>query len=130
MPFTYILRCADGSYYVGSTRDLERRLTQHAAGEGAEYTRGRRPVELVWAHEFQLVDDAFALEKRVQNWSRAKREALIEGRFDDLPGLSRSAYRRRGLDTPPAATRPPNTEAGLDTPPAAATRPPRRKGSA
>jgi putative endonuclease len=108
MPFTYILRCADGSYYVGSTRDLERRLAQHEAGEGAVYTRRRRPVELVWAHEFQLVDDAFALEKRVQNWSRAKREALIEGRFTDLPGLSRSAY-RRGLDTPPtAATRPPS----------------------
>ncbi|GHF26061.1 GIY-YIG nuclease family protein [Pseudolysinimonas yzui] len=126
MPFTYILRCADGSYYVGSTRDLERRLAQHAAGEGAVYTRRRRPVELVWAHEFQLVDDAFALEKKVQNWSRAKREALIEGRFDELPGLSRSAYRRPGLDTPPpAATRPPNLEPGLDTPPAAATRPPR-----
>jgi putative endonuclease len=92
----------------GSTRDLERRLAQHDAGEAAQHTRRRRPVELVWAHEFQLVDDAFALEKRVQNRSRAKREALIEGRFDDLPGLSGSAYRRRGLDTPPAAAiRPP-----------------------
>ena len=108
MPFTYILRCADGSYYVGSTLDLERRLAQHDAGEGALYTVRRRPVELVWAHETQLVDDAFALEKKIQGWSRAKREALIEGRFDVLPALSRSAYRRRGLDTPPAAaTRPP-----------------------
>lgn len=107
MPFTYMLRCADGSYYVGSAVDLERRLAQHDAGEGAAYTVRRRPVELVWAHETQLVDDAFALEKKIQGWSRAKREALIEGRFDDLPGLSRSAY-RRGLDTPPAAaTRPP-----------------------
>ena len=108
MPFTYILKCADGSYYVGSTIDLERRLAQHDAGEGARYTTIRRPVQLVWAHESHLVDDAFALEKKIQGWSRAKREALIEGRFDDLPGLSRSAYRRRGLDTPPsAATRPP-----------------------
>lgn len=98
MPFTYIFRCVDGSYYVGSTRDLERRLAQHAPGEGAAYPRRRRPVALVWAHEVQLVDDAFALEKKVQNWSRAKREALIEGRFDDLPGLSGSAYRRRLLD--------------------------------
>ena len=110
MPFTYILKCADGSYYVGSTVDLERRLAQHDAGEGARYTATRRPVQLVWAHESQLVDDAFALEKKIQNWSRAKREALIDGRFDDLPGLSRSAYRRRGLDTPPAgATRPPKS---------------------
>jgi putative endonuclease len=108
MPFTYILRCADGSYYVGSTIDLERRLAQHDAGEGAAYTTRRRPVQLVWVHETQLVDDAFALEKKIQGWSRAKREALIEGRLNELPGLSRSAYRRRGLDTPPAAaTRPP-----------------------
>ena len=108
MPFTYILRCADGSYYVGSTTNLELRLAQHDAGEGARYTTTRRPVELAWAHETQLVDDAFALEKKIQGWSRAKREALIDGRFDDLPWLSRSAYRRRGLDTPPSgATRPP-----------------------
>lgn len=108
MPFTYILRCSDGSYYVGSTYDLERRLSQHAVGEGAIYTARRLPVELLWAHESQLIDDAFALEKKIQGWSRAKREALIEGRFDDLPGLSLSLYRRRGLDTPPgAATRPP-----------------------
>ena len=123
MPFTYLLRCADGSYYVGSTIDLERRLAQHAAGEGARYTARRLPVELVWAHEASRIDDAFALEKKIQGWSRAKREALVEGRFDDLPALSGSAYRRRGLDTAAARpTRPPG--GGLDTPSAAATRPP------
>jgi Predicted endonuclease containing a URI domain len=57
----------------------------------------------VWAHETQLVDDAFAIEKKIQGWTRAKRETLIEGRFEDLPALSRSAYRPRGLDTPPGA---------------------------
>ncbi len=108
MAFTYILRCADGSYYVGSTKNLERRLAEHDTGEGARYTSTRRPVELAWAHEFERVDEAFALEKRVQGWSRAKREALIEGRMADLPALNGSAYRRRGLDTRPAgATRPP-----------------------
>ena len=90
MPFTYMLRCADGSYYVGSTRgDLEARLFQHGSGTGAQYTATRLPVELVWSAEFERVTEAFALEKRVQNWSRAKREALIEGRYADLPGLSK-----------------------------------------
>jgi putative endonuclease len=91
MPFTYILRCADGSLYVGSTRgDIQLRVAQHNAGTGAVYTACRRPVELVWSAEFERVTEAFALEKRVQNWSRAKRLALIEGRYADLPALSRS----------------------------------------
>ncbi|MFD1722905.1 GIY-YIG nuclease family protein [Amnibacterium endophyticum] len=88
MPYTYMLRCADGSYYVGSTWQLERRLDQHQSGNGAEYTKRRRPVELVYAAEFDRVEDAFAWEKRLQNWSRAKREALIRGDFGALPHLS------------------------------------------
>jgi len=94
MGWVYILKCADGSFYVGSTRNLESRVTQHAAGFGAEYTRRRLPVELAWSHQCDRVDEAFALEKRIQGWSRAKREALIRGDFDQLPGLSRSSYRR------------------------------------
>jgi len=90
MAFTYILRCSDGSYYVGSTHNLEKRLAEHQRGDGAAYTRGRRPIILVWAVELESVAEAFALEKQVQGWSRAKREALIEGRFGDLPRLSRT----------------------------------------
>ncbi|WP_229660568.1 GIY-YIG nuclease family protein [Marmoricola endophyticus] len=89
MAWTYILRCADDSYYVGSTIDLERRVGQHQAGEGASYTRKRRPVVLVWSAQQRSIKDAFLLEKQIQNWSRAKREALIEGRYADLPSLSR-----------------------------------------
>ncbi|AKU14791.1 GIY-YIG nuclease family protein [Luteipulveratus mongoliensis] len=95
MAWTYILQCSDGSYYVGSTQDLDRRLAQHQMGEGAAYTRWRRPVELVWSQEFARVDEAFALEKQVQNWSRAKREALIAGEFDRLPALARKPRRVR-----------------------------------
>ena len=92
----YILRCSDGSYYVGSTVNLEHRLRQHQLGEGAEYTRRRRPVSLVYAHEFAMAAQAFAMEKKIQGWSRAKREALIAGRFDLLPDLSsRTAVRRK-----------------------------------
>jgi putative endonuclease len=91
MPACYLLRCADGSYYAGSTRDLPRRLEQHASGMGSEYTAKRLPVELVWAAEFDRIDDAYALEKRIQGWSRAKREALIAGRFDALSALSKKS---------------------------------------
>jgi putative endonuclease len=90
----YILRCADGSYYVGSTKNLEHRLEQHASGMGSAYTAKRLPVELVWCAEFDRIDEAYLLEKRVQGWSRAKREALIAGRFDDLPALSKKQFPR------------------------------------
>ncbi len=97
MPFTYMLRCADGSLYVGSTRfDVQVRLHQHNAGTGSQYTACRRPVELIWCAEFDRVTDAFGLEKQLQNWSRAKRLALVEGRFGDLPELSRSKSRPGG----------------------------------
>jgi len=79
MPHMYMLLCGDNSYYVGSTWNLELRLAQHNAGEGSEYTKRRRPVRLVYAEEFDRVEDAFRREKQVQGWSRAKRQALIDG---------------------------------------------------
>ena len=88
----YILKCADGSYYTGSTKNLERRLAQHQAGEGANHTRKRLPVQLVYYEEYQRIDDAFYREKQVQGWSRKKKEALINGEFDKLPELA-IAYR-------------------------------------
>jgi putative endonuclease len=89
MASVYILRCADGSYYVGSTRSLPLRLEQHASGKGAIYTSTRLPIELMWSHEFDSVAEAYAVEKKLQGWSRAKREALISGRVELLPELSR-----------------------------------------
>jgi predicted GIY-YIG superfamily endonuclease len=94
MAWTYILECADGSYYVGSTTFLEARLWQHNHDpDGPIYTRRRRPVHLVWSGEFATAAEAFAFEKQVQGWSRAKREALIRGDWDRLPGLSSRAWR-------------------------------------
>jgi putative endonuclease len=95
MAACYILQCADGSYYVGSTRDLRVRLEQHASGTVSSYTSTRLPVELVWAAEFDRIDDAYALEKRIQGWSRGKREALIRGEFESLPALSRKQQPRQ-----------------------------------
>ena len=108
MAWVYILKCRDGSYYVGSTVDLPARVEQHRLGLGAEYTKRRRPVELVWSFETPSVAHAFALEKQIQGWGRAKREALIEGRFDDLVPLAqgRTAYLRRTASEPdPAPSR-------------------------
>jgi putative endonuclease len=110
MPHMYILECADGSLYVGSTIDLERRLTQHQAGEGAGYTRRRLPVKLIYAEEYSRIDEAFAREKQVQNWGRAKRLALAEGRIEDLrkAGHKRRMLAATGLDTAALwPTRPP-----------------------
>src|SRR5688500_4899314 len=83
-------KCADGSLYVGSTTDLERRVSQHNLRLGSAYTRlrRRRPVRLVWAAEFRRVEDAFRYERQSQGWGRAKRVALIEGRISDLPDLA------------------------------------------
>ena len=103
MPWTYILRCSDGSYYVGSTFDLERRVWQHNT-DGAAYTRSRRPVELAWAGWFDSIREAYYFEKQVQGWNRDKRQALIEERYSDLPELAASANReewiRRRLKPP------------------------------
>ncbi|MCG2612364.1 GIY-YIG nuclease family protein [Flavobacterium sp. SM15] len=77
--YTYILQCADESYYTGSTTDLERRIQQHQQGEGANHTRKRLPVKLVYFEEYQRIDEAFYREKQIQGWSRKKKEALING---------------------------------------------------
>lgn len=96
MPWTYILRCSDGSFYVGSAHHLENRVDQHNEGAVAGYTESRRPVELVWAHASDRIDEAWGLERQIKGWSRAKRIALIEGRFVDLPGLARGRSKRSG----------------------------------
>ncbi len=84
----YILLCADGSYYTGSTIDLERRLLQHQDGEGANFTRKHLPVKLVYYEEFDNIAEAFRREKQVQGWSRKKKEALINGELNKLHQLA------------------------------------------
>ena len=95
--WVYILKCADGSYYTGSTRtDLETRVAQHQAGEFEGYTATRRPVQLVYSEYFDRVIDAIASERRIKGWSRAKKEALIDGDFERLKMLSRPHGSRCG----------------------------------
>ncbi len=95
--YMYILFCVDDTYYTGSTNNLEKRIEQHQAGEGANYTRKRLPVELVYYEEYDNVADAFYREKQVQGWSRKKKEALIEGRNKDLVPLAKKIFRKTKL---------------------------------
>jgi len=92
--YLYILRCADGSYYVGTTRDnLEKRIVEHNAGAFGGYTARRRPVVLAFQQYFERIEDAVLAERQVKGWRREKKEALIRGDFAALPALSRRAAR-------------------------------------
>ena len=94
--YMYILECSDGSFYTGSTKDLERRLREHnGVGtqlKGAIYTSVRRPVKLVYYEEYDRIDYAFKREKQVQNWSHKKKVALIGGRTELLPPLAKKVF--------------------------------------
>ena len=94
MPFwLYMLRCCDGSYYVGHTDDLERRFAEHRSGELGGYTSTRLPVELVFATEMPTREEALIREMQIKNWSRAKKEALIKSDWRRLRRLARGTDR-------------------------------------
>ena len=85
----YLLRCNDGSYYAGHTDDLEQRFAQHSTGALGGYTAKRLPVVLVWADSFMTRDEAFAAERKLKGWERAKKEALIAGDWALVSQLAR-----------------------------------------
>ena len=84
----YILKCSDGSYYVGHTEDMGKRIFLHNSGRGAAYTAARHPVVLAY-HE-SAVDKPAAVkrEKQIKRWSRAKKEVLIRDDIELLKNLS------------------------------------------
>ncbi|MEH2535861.1 putative endonuclease [Bradyrhizobium sp. AZCC 1588] len=99
--FLYILRCADGSFYIGTTRTtLEIRIAQHNAGTLGGYTAIRRPVTLVFSQWFDRITDAIENERKLKKWSRAKKEAFVRGDFEALRQLS---ARRSRHPTKPTA---------------------------
>src|SRR5262245_26610839 len=89
MPFTYILRCADDTLYVGHTENLASREQTHNDGKGATYTAARRPVRMVYAEEHSSAASAIARERQLKGWSRRKKEALILGDGAALRALGR-----------------------------------------
>lgn len=100
--YVYILECGDGSYYTGSTNNLELRLEQHQNGEGANHTKKHLPVRLIYYEEYTRIDTAFYREKQVQGWSRKKKEALVRGISEELKRaaecMNESHSRNRPID--------------------------------
>lgn len=95
-PFhVYLLRCADGTFYVGHTDDLETRVAQHGAGTFGGYTSTRRPVELVWCTALDTRDEALERELQIKRWGRAKKEALAREDWGRLKRLARGPDRAR-----------------------------------
>ena len=91
--FVYILLCSDGTYYTGMTNDLERRLIEHQDSLNPEsYTSKRLPIELKWHATFKYVNDAIKWEKQIKRWSVKKKEALIEGDYDELIEASKKKF--------------------------------------
>ena len=89
----YILKCADGSYYVGSTKqNIEARVWEHNNLPLDSYTARRRPVELVFTESYDRITDAIARERQIKGWSRRKKEALIALAYEALPDLSRRGH--------------------------------------
>ncbi|MCK5051007.1 MAG: GIY-YIG nuclease family protein [Candidatus Cloacimonetes bacterium] len=86
--WVYIVKCSDGSFYTGSTSNIETRLSEHQNGAIKGYTSSRRPVKLVFSDFFDRAYDAISAERQIKGWSRAKKKALIKGDFDLLVKLS------------------------------------------
>ena len=93
--YVYILKCSDNSYYTGVTSNLESRIFKHLTGFYPEsYTSSRRPLQLVFYCEFTDLNLAIDTEKQIKNWSRAKKEALINGDFDALVNLAKKSFEK------------------------------------
>ena len=86
--YMYILKCADGTFYVGSTVDLEKRLQEHFSGLGSNYTRKNEVKKSVYFETYTCIEDAFKREQQVKKWSHKKKEALINRDIKSLHDLS------------------------------------------
>ena len=90
--YTYILYCADNTFYTGSTKSIKLRFEQHSSGYGANYTKKRLPVVLVYLEFNKRIDFAFDREKQIQKWSHSKKQALIESEDNRLAELSKKIF--------------------------------------
>ncbi|ATL43420.1 GIY-YIG nuclease family protein [Elizabethkingia sp. HX WHF] len=92
--FVYILLCSDKTYYTGVTEDVFRRFNEHQDGKYfGSYTYNRRPVVLVYYVIFTDIKEAILFEKKIKKWSKAKKEALINGQYEDLPNLAKKKFK-------------------------------------
>lgn len=94
--YVYMLRCFDGTFYVGVTDDIERRFAEHCLGIDSNcYTFIRRPLKIAYAGEFDSIDQAIGFEKQLKRWSHRKKRAFAEGKWEDLKRYSRGSDRVR-----------------------------------
>jgi predicted GIY-YIG superfamily endonuclease len=91
----YILECADGSFYIGHTDDLDRRMEQHDTGLGCAYTASRRPVKLIHTEAFETRYEALTMERKLKGWSRAKKLAYMAGDWDKVGVLAKGRHRHQ-----------------------------------
>jgi len=88
--WAYIVKCNDKSYYTGVTNDIERRIWEHNNDQNKRhYTFKRRPVRLVYCEDYNDIYSAIAREKQIKGWCRKKKEALINGNFNELSKLAK-----------------------------------------
>ena len=92
--FAYILRCSDGSFYVGSTDDVQERLLKHKSGRASTWTAARLPVKLLYQEVYETQEMAIQRERQIKKWSRAKKKALIAKETVALKRLSASKQKR------------------------------------
>ncbi|MBI9042012.1 GIY-YIG nuclease family protein [Lutibacter sp.] len=91
--YVYILKCADDTYYTGVTSNLESRMLKHQTGfYPNSYTASRKPLKLVFYCEFTDINKAIETEKQLKKWSKAKKEALINGEFNSLINLAKKKF--------------------------------------
>ena len=90
--YMYILKCSDGSYYVGHTDNIEKRIAEHTSSSFPCYTQTRLPVELVYMQEFSSRDEAFNAEHQIKKWNRKKKEPLIEHNWNSLKLLAKKKF--------------------------------------
>ena len=94
LSYVYILKCSDGTYYTGVTSNLTQRIYRHDIGYFPDcYTYKRRPLSLEFYCEFTDINLAFEKEKQIKKWSKAKKEALINGDYDTLINLAKKNFK-------------------------------------
>jgi predicted GIY-YIG superfamily endonuclease len=89
MWFTYILQCADGSFYIGHTDDPKERVSKHNSGRAAKWTACRLPVKLMYVESFKTLEESISRELQIKKWSKAKKEALVTGNIKKLKSLAK-----------------------------------------
>ena len=93
--YLYIIKCNDGSYYVGHTDEIEKRISEHMLGSIPSYTSTRLPIELVFVQNFNSRTEAIDMERRIKKWSRKKKEALIEGNWKKISVLAKKKFKTK-----------------------------------